>query len=448
MHKPKLAALLLCLVSQGVIIGGPGAFAAENTPPTHLSQGLDQIFNKGAFWGKQVQLAWENGGDAYTILEPVSGGKGTDIVAYDTATGKRSVQISAAQLTPAGAKEPIQIWDYSWSMDGKKLLVFTNAKKVWREFTRGDYWVYDSSIAAPEDRLIKLGGDAPESSLMFATFSPDGTHVAWVRANNIYVEELATKKITQLTSDGSADIINGTSDWVNEEELFLRNCIRWSPDGKSIAATVLDPGSQNLGRVVLLNPESGKEKTVYAGTAILHKPVWTPDGKFVVYRSAQGISGTRADGGGKPQPLTLSKDLQFPTSFSPDGKRLAFHQDGIQGFDLWTVSIERDGDELKAGTPELFLGTPFAERDASFSSTVAGWDTTPTSRVFPRFMCVRFQTKAAAGKSPTPVEPHPSSVATDESCFFIASLTIGSWWRVIRSRVARSWWENRGCGQT
>ena len=179
-----------------------------------------------------------------------------------------------------------------------------------------------------------------------------------------------------------------------------------------------------------------------------HKPVWTPDGKFVVYRSAQGISGTRADGGGKPQPLTLSKDLQFPTSFSPDGKRLAFHQDGIQGFDLWTVSIERDGDELKAGTPELFLGTPFAERDASFSSTVAGWDTTPTSRVFPRFMCVRFQTKAAAGKSPTPVEPHPSSVATDESCFFIASLTIGSWWRVIRSRVARSWWENRGCGQT
>jgi len=251
LHKPKLAALLLCLVSQGVIIGGPGAFAAENTPPTHLSQGLDQIFNKGAFWGKQVQLAWENGGDAYTILEPVSGGKGTDIVAYDTATGKRSVQISAAQLTPAGAKEPIQIWDYSWSMDGKKLLVFTNAKKVWREFTRGDYWVYDSSIAAPEDRLIKLGGDAPESSLMFATFSPDGTHVAWVRANNIYVEELATKKITQLTSDGSADIINGTSDWVNEEELFLRNCIRWSPDGKSIAYWQFD--QSGVGEYTLIN---------------------------------------------------------------------------------------------------------------------------------------------------------------------------------------------------
>jgi len=56
-----------------------------------------------------------------------------------------------------------------------------------------------------------VGGDAPESSLMFATFSPDGSRVAWVRANNIYVEELATKKVAQLTTDGSADIINGTS---------------------------------------------------------------------------------------------------------------------------------------------------------------------------------------------------------------------------------------------
>jgi len=99
-----------------------------------------------------------------------------------------------------------------------------------------------------------------------------------------------------------------------------------------------------------------------------YRPVWTPDGKYVVYSNAQGMSWTRADGGGKPDPLTQSKDTQFPTSFSPDGKRLAFHQDGPQGFDIWTVSIEHDRDELKAGTPELFLQTPFVERDASFSS--------------------------------------------------------------------------------
>src|ERR1035438_8264454 len=229
--QPKHAALILCLFS---LPSCPAARASDTVPSPHLAQGLDAIFNKGAFRGKLVQLAWENGGDAYPILEPAADGKGTDIVAYETATGKRSVQISAAQLTPADAKGPLEIWDYSWSADGKKLLVFTNGKKVWREYTRGDYWIFDTASATPEGRLTKLGGDAPESSLMFAAFSPDGIRVAYVRANDLYVQELATKKVTQLTSDGSADIINGTSDWVNEEELFLRNCFRWSPDSRSI----------------------------------------------------------------------------------------------------------------------------------------------------------------------------------------------------------------------
>lgn len=248
MPRLKLAALILSLAAMP-------AFAQQTPPPSHLAQGLDQIFNKGAFWSSQVQLAWENQGDTYTILEPEPGSKapGTqllDLVSYQTATGKRTVEVSAAQLTPAGAKEPIRIWEYSWSPDGKKLLIFTNGKKVWREYTRGDYWIYDS--AAPEgSRLMKLGGDAPESSLMFATFSPDGSRVAWVRANNIYTEELASQKITQLTSDGSDDIINGTSDWVNEEELFLRNCIRWSPDSQSIAYWQFD--QSGVGEYTLIN---------------------------------------------------------------------------------------------------------------------------------------------------------------------------------------------------
>lgn len=248
MLKTKCAALLLCLCSMAYC---PTAFASDTAGSTRLSQGLDQIFNKGAFWGKQVQLAWENGGEKYTILEPVAGGKGMDIVAYETGTGKRSVEVSAAQLTPAGATAPIDVQEYSWSADGKKLLVFTNAKKVWREYTRGDYWVFDTAAATAEGRLTKLGGDAPESTLMFATFSPDGSHVAWVRANNIYVEGLATRKITQLTTDGSADIINGTSDWVNEEEFFLRNCLRWSPDSQLIAFWQFD--QSGVGEYTLIN---------------------------------------------------------------------------------------------------------------------------------------------------------------------------------------------------
>jgi dipeptidyl-peptidase-4 len=91
---------------------------------------------------------------------------------------------------------------------------------------------------------------------MFATFSPDSAHVAYVRANNLYVEELATARIAQLTMDGSADVINGTSDWVSEEELRLRNCFRWSPDSQSIAYWQFD--QSGVGEFALINDTSGE----------------------------------------------------------------------------------------------------------------------------------------------------------------------------------------------
>ena len=136
-----------------------------------------------------------------------------------------------------------------------------------------------------------------------------------------------------------------------------------SPDGQRLAVDGAD--STNIGIWIY---DLQRDTLTRLTSKSDYRPLWTPDGKYVVYSNAQGMSWTRADGGGKAEPLTQSKDTQFPTSFSPDDKRLAFHQDGSQGFDIWTVAIERDGDGLKAGTPELFLQTPFAERDASFSS--------------------------------------------------------------------------------
>ncbi len=103
---------------------------------------------------------------------------------------------------------------------------------MWRQNTRGDYWVLDLTSG----KLRKLGGSAAKpSTLMFAKFSPDGRRVGYVREFNLYVEDLASGKITQLTSDGSRTVINGTFDWVYEEELDDRDGWRWSPDGKSIA---------------------------------------------------------------------------------------------------------------------------------------------------------------------------------------------------------------------
>ncbi len=187
---------------------------------------------------------------------------GQDIVQYDTATGKRTVLVSATKLVPAPGAKPLRIEDYAWSPDNRLLLIFTNSKKVWRLNTRGDYWVLDLASG----KLTKLGGDAPESSLMFAKFSPDSHSVAFVRANNIYVQDLATYAVRALTTDGSTTLINGTSDWVNEEELKIRDGFRWSPDSQSIAFWQFD--TTGVGDYTLINDTAQEYPSHIAGISI------------------------------------------------------------------------------------------------------------------------------------------------------------------------------------
>ncbi len=175
---------------------------------------------------------WLNGGKCYATLEPSAKPEGAkDLVCHDPSTGQQDVLISASQLIPPGSDKPLVLEDYSFSADMNRVLIFTNSRRIWRENTRGDYWVLDRKSGA----LRQLGSGGPPSSLMFAKFSPDSSKVAYVRFNNIYVEGVDTGVVMQLTHDGSEKIINGTSDWVYEEEFFLRDGFRWSPDGKWIA---------------------------------------------------------------------------------------------------------------------------------------------------------------------------------------------------------------------
>ncbi|MCJ7682641.1 MAG: S9 family peptidase, partial [Candidatus Aminicenantes bacterium] len=111
-----------------------------------------------------------------------------------------------------------------------------NTRRVWRQNTRGDYWVLNLSSG----RLQQVDGKADEATLLFAKFSPDATRVAYVKKNNIYVEDLNSGRITPLTRDGTDTLINGTFDWVYEEEFGLRDGFRWSPDGRHIAYWQLD----------------------------------------------------------------------------------------------------------------------------------------------------------------------------------------------------------------
>ena len=211
-----------------LIISAAAPGAAQDTPQQTAAL-LQRLFSREFTAQSFGPARWLDGGRAYTTVETAAVG-GVDIVRYETADGTRRVLVSAAQLTPRGGA-PLTIDDYEWSPDGRRLLIFTNTRPVWRDNTRGDYWVLDQTSA----QLRKLGGAAPESSLLFAKFSPDGTRLGYVRGNNIYVEQLSNGAITQLTRDGSAAIINGTTDWVYEEELALRDAFRWSPDGTRIA---------------------------------------------------------------------------------------------------------------------------------------------------------------------------------------------------------------------
>jgi len=180
--------------------------------------------------------SWLADGSGYTTVEISRSVRGLDIVKYDPTSGSREVLVSATRLIPTGEREPLIPDDYVWSEDGTKLLLFANTVRVWRTNTKGDYWVLDRATGA----LKQVGAGFPGSTLMFAKFSPQGDRVAYVQANDIYVESLADGRITRLTEGGSPTLINGTFDWVYEEEFSLQDGFRWSPDGTKIAYWQLD----------------------------------------------------------------------------------------------------------------------------------------------------------------------------------------------------------------
>jgi len=219
------------LTGVAVVCVAASALTAQAPPP--LNAELERIFAREEYTPETfTQPAWIEGGVRYAAVEPSTSAPGAkDIVEYDTATGTRTILVSATALKPAGSTTPLTVDGYEWSADRSKLLLYTNAKKVWRQNTRGDYWVLDRASGA----LRQVGAGAAPSSLMFAKFSPDGRRVGYVRERDLYVEEVGSGAVTRLTKAENEHIVNGTSDWVYEEELDLRDAFRWSPDGRQIA---------------------------------------------------------------------------------------------------------------------------------------------------------------------------------------------------------------------
>jgi dipeptidyl-peptidase-4 len=270
MHK-----LFFCIIASciSLTVFGQGS----NTQLT-----LEDIYQNGSY-GQQGfgPVRWMKDNEGYSTLEPNADTGGTDIVRYEVASGERSVLVDARQLVPEGETSSLSIRDYEWSEDNEKLLIFTNTRKVWRYHTRGDYWVLDLATGA----LQQLGKSVPRTTMMFAKFSPDASRVAYVSELNIFVEDLATTKIRQITQDGGDNIINGTFDWAYEEEFGCRDGFRWSPDGRHIAYWQSD--TEGIGTFYMIN----NIDSVYS------QPIPLPYPKVGTDNSAVKVGVVSADGG-------------------------------------------------------------------------------------------------------------------------------------------------------
>ena len=144
----------------------------------------------------------------------------------------------------------IKIESFLFSQNKNKILLFTKSVKVWRYNTKGDYWVYDFKTKQGN----KIGKSMPDSSLMFAKFSPNEKFVAFVSKEksdknirnsstsvNIYIENLEDNSIKKLTSsNGTEKLINGTFDWVYEEEFGCRDGFIFNESGNKIAFWQID----------------------------------------------------------------------------------------------------------------------------------------------------------------------------------------------------------------
>ena len=167
-------------------------------------------------------------GEHFTKLNRTKDTTTITIHAYRNYKGEGRILLSSKDLTYKG--QVLEVDGYEFSADESKLLITTNTTPIYRRSYTANYFIYDfkTKTLAPLDEI--------RNRSTLAQFSPEGKKVAYVYANNIYIKDLTSNEITQVTSDGKQnEIINGTTDWVYEEEFSITKGFEWSYDGKKIA---------------------------------------------------------------------------------------------------------------------------------------------------------------------------------------------------------------------
>jgi dipeptidyl-peptidase 4 len=202
---------------------------------------IEEIFAPGGLAGRGPEnVEWSPDSTKLSYVQRDNEGEQGELWYADAATGEKKVLLSAAKLASlAPAYDKIKeerererltryhVAAYIWAPDSKSLLFDAH----------GQLWLFDLATTTAVQFT-----SAPEPSID-PKFSPDGTHVSYVRHHNLYVRPVSGKAEKQLTKDAGDNLLNGDIDWVYAEELSVRSNYFWSPDGKQIVFLHMDETS-------------------------------------------------------------------------------------------------------------------------------------------------------------------------------------------------------------
>lgn len=192
---------------------------------------LESIYLKPEFMPKGAgEFSSMSDGSYYSSIDD---GMNINVYDYETGTLKEKVLDSEGFLSAVGDTN-IRIQTYKFSADENEILISANMERIYRTSFVADYYVWN----VKNKSAVKITKDG---KAQYAELSPDGSKVLYIQSNNIFIYNINDGKTTRITSDGKKNfIINGTSDWVYEEELGISKAFSWSPDSKYIAYMKFD----------------------------------------------------------------------------------------------------------------------------------------------------------------------------------------------------------------
>ena len=225
----RFVALAALLAANGPALV-PGLTSVPAQAQQKLPLTLEDIWAKPTFRAASVPgFNWMNDGRYYSALE---NGR---LVQHEVTTGKAlQTLVAATDLQTAGGTKALDVDGYSFNANEQKILFTTGTEPIYRRSARASYYVFDRGSK-------KLTPLSPGGKQGYATFSPDGQRVAFTRDNNVFVTDLATMKETAVTTNGvKNNLINGSADWVYEEEFGFAQGFFWSPNSQQLAYYTFD----------------------------------------------------------------------------------------------------------------------------------------------------------------------------------------------------------------